>query len=280
MGIAAFLVSASFLLVRTRFFIVVMILGFITGISPFVFSVVKESRISNEKVEMFMEFARNLAEGVKMGTPVSQCILHLGDKDYGDLSPHVKKLASQISLGIPLNFALKTFSADVNSTVISRSLTLIGEAERAGGSIGGILDAVAKAVTNADKLNKERKSTISNLIVQGYIIFGVFMVIIVIMQFQILPLLSGISFSDLSSSETEGFAGGGLTESFSGGEPISPEELSNSFLFLLMTQGFFSGLTIGKLSEGNVKAGIKHSFALMLFSFLFSTVSGFVFGGG
>ena len=43
--------------------------------------------------------------------------------------------------------------------------------------------------------------------------------------------------------------------------------LSLSFLLI---QGFFSGLIIGKLAEGNAKAGIKHSFALMLASFLVS----------
>ena len=35
----------------------------------------------------------------------------------------------------------------------------------------------------------------------------------------------------------------------SGGAPITQSELSNAFLYLLLVQGLFSGLTIGKLSE-------------------------------
>ena len=56
------------------------------------------------------------------------------------------------------------------------------------------------------------------------------------------------------------------------------DDVSSSFLYLLLIQGFFSGLTIGKLSEGNIKAGIRHSFALVLMSFLISTGAGLFFG--
>ena len=57
-GIGLILISASFLLIETKFFVVMLILGFTIGSVPFVFSLMKESRISNEKVEMFMEFAK------------------------------------------------------------------------------------------------------------------------------------------------------------------------------------------------------------------------------
>jgi len=41
--------------------------------------------------------------------------------------------------------------------------------------------------------------------------------------------------------------------------------------YLLLAQGLFAGLTIGKLTEGSIKKGIKHSFVLMISSFLVST---------
>ena len=63
-----------------------------------------------------------------------------------------------------------------------------------------------------------------------------------------------------------------------GGEPIDQQELSNAFLYLLLIQGFFSGLVIGKLSEGTIKPGIRHSFVLMLLAFLISAGANVVFG--
>ena len=264
------IILLSFLMLNTRFFFFIIGMGVIVGVSPFVISIVGESRIANEKEEMFLEFARNLVESVKTGTPISRSVINMKGKSYGVLSQHVDKLANQISLGIPLNKALVVFSKDVNNKSISRALTLIGQAERAGGNIGEILESVAKAVNMSDKLKKERKATISTLIVQGYIIFFVFMIIVLIMQFYIVPMISGIA--DVGSLGV-----GGIT-AIGGG--IEQEDISSAFLYLLLFQGFFSGLTIGKLSEGNIKAGVKHSFALVLVAFIISSVANLIAGGG
>lgn len=246
-------------------------IGIIIALTPFVMQIVHENKANTEKEEMFLEFARNLVESVKTGTPISKSILNIKDKSYGVLSDNIKKLANQISLGIPLNTALKVFSQDVGNRSISRSLTLIGQAERAGGEIGEILEAVAEAVTVSDKLKKERKAAISTLVVQGYIIFFVFMIIVLVMQFQILPMVSGIA--DVGSIGIGSIGAGG-----SAGGEIDSKEIADSFLYLLLVQGFFTGLTIGKLSEGDIKAGIKHSFALMLTSFLVSAAANIFMG--
>ena len=59
---------------------------------------------------------------------------------------------------------------------------------------------------------------------------------------------------------------------------LSQEELASAFLYLLLIQGFFSGITIGKLSEGSIKPGLKHSFALMLSAFLVSEGANIMLG--
>lgn len=242
-------------------------IGIFIGIAPFAFSLIQEANESQEKEDMFLEFSRNLVESVKSGTPISKSIVNFKDKNYGVLSPHINKLGNQIYLGIPLTSALEVFARDTNNATISRALTLIGQAEKAGGDIGEILEAVASAVGMADKLKKERKAAVSTLVVQGYIIFLVFIIIILVMQFKIIPMVAGL--------------GGELSEVGIGAEVkvnIEPKEIANSFLYLLLIQGFFSGLTIGKLSEGNIKNGIKHSLALMLISFLISASANLIFG--
>jgi flagellar protein FlaJ len=266
-GIALVLLALP--LRETRYFFFLVGLGVLIAFSPFVFSLVRESNKEAEKEEMFLEFSRNLVESVKSGNPINRSILNVKNRAYGPLSPHVKKLANQISIGIPLRHALQTFSKDVNNKTISRALTLIGQAEQAGGNIGNILESVAESVSVADKLKKERRSAISTLVVQGYIIFLVFLIIILVMQFRILPIVSGIS------------TGTGISGALGGisGSAIDPQELSNAFLYLLLVQGLFSGLTIGKLAEGSIRSGLKHSFALMLISFLVSSGANVLFGG-
>ncbi|MEK6820602.1 MAG: type II secretion system F family protein [Nanoarchaeota archaeon] len=232
----------------------------IISVLPFVFSLILESSREKENNEMFLEFSRNLAESVKAGTPISRSIMNLREKYYGSLTPHIKKLANQISLGIPVKKALEIFARDVDSRVISRAVTLIGEAEKAGGEIEGILESVAGSVNEIEKLKKERMSAIYSLVVQGYIIFFVFIVIMLIMQFKILPMTSEIS------------AGAGEIKELGGaGESYEMEELTKPILYLLVVQGLFTGLVIGKLAEGSLKAGVKHSFAMSALSLLIYT---------
>lgn len=268
-GAAIFIVLLAFLLTgNVRVF--VMGVGIFVGIAPFAFSFIHEANVTSEKEEMFLEFSRNLVESVKTGTPVSKSIVNLKNKQYGVLTPHVNKLANQISLGIPLSMALKIFGRDVQNKTISRALTLIGQAEKAGGDIGEILEAVADSVSMTDKLKKERKASVSTLVVQGYIIFIVFIIIILVMQFKIIPMVAGLG----GNLNEVGLLGGGG----GGGGTIDAKEIANSFLYLVLIQGFFSGLTIGKLAEGNIKNGIKHSLALMLISFLISASANLLLG--
>jgi flagellar protein FlaJ len=271
-GFGLAIIALSFLFSGAKIFYLIIGGGVLISVLPFVISLINESRIESEKEEMFLEFTRNLVESVKTGTPISKSIINLKGKAFGVLGPNIKKLANQISLGIPLNLALQVFSKDVDNITVSRTIILIGQAERAGGDIGEILESVAEAVSISDKLKKERKAAIATLVVQGYIIFFVFMIIILIMQFQILPMVSGIAELGSIGEGTFAKVGGG------GGEVIAQDDISNSFLYLLLVQGFFTGLTIGKLGEGGVKAGIKHSFALMLISFVVSAGANIMLG--
>ena len=261
-------IALSFFLFKTNLFFFILWFGILLTVSPFVYTTIQKTAISAKKEEMFLEFTRNLVESVQTGTPISKSIVNMKKKSFGVLSKHVQKLANQIALGIPLRTALEIFANDVDNTTVSRTITLIGQAERAGGNIGEILEAVAKAVSMVDKLKKERKSTISTLVVQGYIIFFVFMVIVLVMQFYIIPMITGIA-------DTGGLGIGGIT---AGASSITASDVSKAFLYLNIVQGVFSGLTIGKLSEGTLKGGIKHSFALVVLAFSIATIANVILG--
>src|SRR3989344_3449351 len=167
------------------------LLFFLIGISllvillPFIMQLMIRSRNYQETSEMFLEFSRNLAESVATGTPISKSIINMRGKNYGSLTANVQKLSNQIEIGIPVNRALETFANDVNNPVISRAVALINEAARAGGEIDYILESTAKSIAEIEKLKKERKEAIYNLVVQGYIIFFIFIGIMLVMQFKI-----------------------------------------------------------------------------------------------
>lgn len=82
------------------------------------------------------------------------------------------------------------------------------------------------------------------------------------MQIKILPMMSGIGSIGSIGTDVKNTA------------PTNNNlEFANSFIYLLLVQGFFSGLVIGLMSEENIKAGIKHSFALMILSYLTASIA-------
>ena len=171
---------------KASMFYFVLVLGLIMSVLPFMVSFLFGRGKQREKEEKFLEFTRDLVQGVKSGTPINKSIINLQRRDYGALTPHVKKLANQIYFGISLNVAFDTFAKETKSRVISRAMVLISEAQKAGGRIETIVEAVAKSVNQIENLRKERMSSVYNLVVQGYIIFFVFIIIMLILEFKIL----------------------------------------------------------------------------------------------
>ena len=86
------------------------------------------------------------------------------------------------------------------------------------------------------------------------------------MEFKILPITTQLN-SNFDLGEAGNFGGINLGNS----AQMDVKAFARPFLFLLITQGFFAGLIIGKISEGNVKAGLKHSFVLVAIAWLIST---------
>ena len=96
-------------------------------------------------------------------------------------------------------------------------------------------------------------------IITSYLIYFVFIFILVILQTFLIPALAGIpgsSGSDAAASESI----------------ISTQ----SFINFILIQGFFAGLVTGKMAEGSVVAGLKHSILLITTGYtLFSFASQF-----
>tara|TARA_B100001971_G_C18248204_1_gene576010 strand:+ start:1882 stop:2781 length:900 start_codon:yes stop_codon:yes gene_type:complete len=263
----------------TDLFYFVFGIAFVVVGFPFFLNLVIETNNMREKDRMFIEFSRNLVESVQAGTPISKSIINVRAKDYGALNPHVHKLANQISLGIPIKTSLQTFARDVGSENINKAINIISESEKAGGEIESILESVVTSVAQIEKLRKERRNAMYGLVVQGYIIFLIFIVIMVVMEFKILPIATGFTEDTSTQDEVNELSGLGVG-GFVNGPRASAEELARPFLWLLLIQGFFAGLVIGKLSEGNIKGGLKHSFILMVIGILLNTGIKVFFGSG
>ena len=234
-----------------------LVVSLLVGLLPFMLSILSKQGKYKEKEEKFLEFTRDLVENVKAGTPISKGIMNLSTRNYGELTKHVGKLANQLSIGITLSDAFTTFAKDTKSKVISRAVDLISEAERSGGRIDTILSSVSRSVNQIEQLRKERKAAISNLVTQGYLIFFIFIIIMLVLEFKILPLVSDLG-------------GGGEGMSMTTNS-MDSADLSTPLFVMILVQSFFAGLVIGKISEGSIKNGFKHSFILLAVTLLITT---------
>ena len=259
-------VLAYIFLRGTDLFYFILGISFVIAGLPFFIYLIVETNKTKEKERIFLEFARNLVENVKAGTPISKSVVNVTSKDYGDLNSHVQKLANQIALGIPVKTALQTFARDIDSPTITRAINIMSESEKAGGELEDILESVVNSVAQIEKLKKDRMNAIYGLVVQGYIIFFIFIIIMVVMEFKILPIAAGIG-TELGGSDVSGIPGFPIPPK----RILTAEQLAQPFLWLLVIQGFFTGLIIGKLSEGRAVPGLKHSFILMVIAILINT---------
>ena len=225
-------------------------------VADFVYSMGKEK----EKEEMFLEFMTDLSESVKTGIPISRSIINISKRNYKSLDKHVKKLANQIALGVPLTKALETFAKDTRNKIIGRSVELISQAERAGGKIEDIITAAVVNVREIEEIKKKRSSAIHSMTMQGYIIFFVFLLIMVFVQMKFIPEM----LKTLGGFEQTGFEFGLALQT----APIDLDFVNKVVLVLIVVQGFFSGIVISKLAEGKLLSGLKHSFILIAISFL------------
>ena len=89
------------------------------------------------------------------------------------------------------------------------------------------------------------------------------------LQVYLLPQLSEISGVSLTGFQI----GLGDDIGTTGGESIN---FNTIFTALIVIQGLFSGLVVGKFSEGSLLPGLKHSLIMVLVGYLiFATVVGF-----
>jgi archaeal flagellar protein FlaJ len=248
----------------TRWFFAALILAVNIGWLQFWLDFFKEIGRQKEVEQKFLEYVRALVSNVKSGLTIPGAIVHISEGDYGALTPHVRKLSNQISWGIPVHDALFIFAKDTKNSVIKRAIAIVIEAEKSGGDMENVLEAVTNSVLEVKKMKAERKSGTYSQIVQGYIVYLIFIGVMLMLQIKLFPLISdavqlgGASF-DIGSVIGEG----------------KKANLDNVFFSLVMIQALFAGIIIGKFSEGTFKQGLLHSLILMvLASLIVTTVKG------
>ena len=217
--------------------------------------------------ELFPVFLRDFVEAIRGGMTVPYALKSVSRNDYRALTPHVKKMAVQLDWGVPVERVLELFSNKVKSKIISRIISSVRESHRFGGSLADTLEALSNTAVEVERLREERRLYLHSQMITGYIIFFVFLAVIIALETFLVP-----TFSEMSG--TAFLTGGAASASISAEEGAkNAEQFKMIFQNLILIQGFFAGLAVGKMAEGAIVAGIKHSMFMMFIGTLVFTIA-------
>ena len=202
---------------------------------------------------------RDIADAQRTGLSLPRAVTESSKRNYGPLTPELKKMAAKISWGIPFDQAMRAFTDVADTELNNRSSILILEAQRSGGVIEDIFESAQKHVEDILGLRKERLGQMRPYIWIIYAAFIIFLLVIVVL-FQTFFYPMALMY--------ENFQDSGLGGVQMGLPPTVLESYKTLFLHMTMIEGLFSGLVAGKMGEGKAKAGLKHSTVMVLIGWI------------
>lgn len=274
-GIGVLILIADFLIFfsfkapigpTARWFYPLIILGLSAGWAQLWYDYLQEMKRQRRIEEKFMDFVRNIGSAVKSGISIPSSVLQASAKDYDELNPFLQKMANQIRMGIPIHKAFVNFAEDTGNETIQRAIAIVIEAEASGGDIQNVLESVTLSLASVRKLKEEQKSGTYSQIVQGYIIYFVFIAIMLVLQLKLFPKLTQMTGSP-------GAMSGGISLLGASDVASAPVNLDMIFFALMIIQGFFAGIMIGKFTEGKARSGLIHSLILITLGALVITTA-------
>jgi archaeal flagellar protein FlaJ len=247
---------------RFLYWIVVATLGFI---GPYGFYVAKQQREIKLIERRLPDFLRDVAEAGRFGMTLAEAIVVSSGGRYGKLTPEIKKMAAQITWGVPAAEALRLFAERVKTPMVQRVVAIIVKSSDAGGDVADVLTMVSHDTKENQLTEDERRIAMSTYIAVIYISFMVFLVTIWILDVTFLPKM-------LEASGALATTGGVVQSPLAQDLPAVVASIRIAFFIAVAVHGLGDGILAGVLDTGKIPNGLRHSFVLLviaLVAFLF-----------
>ena len=187
---------------------------------------------------------RSIVQAQETGMTLPQALEEASKRDYGPLTGELKKMTTQISWGMTFEEALLALERRVGTVLVQRTVPMIIEASRSGGHVERVFDPMGKFIQTTLLLDKERRNQTRPYLAIIYVAFFVFLFTIILLFRSFFASIEGLPIL--------------------GSSVMAPQEMQRMFFHMTAIQAFFGGLVAGKMGEGTINAGLKHSVILML----------------
>lgn len=227
-------------------FHILLVVGVIVALSvPALLIHFDEAR--KKKIDfMLPQFLRDVYEGQESGLTFLKALQASAARDYGPLTKELRQMVVQLSWGVEFEEAFTSFANRVDTEITKKTVALLLETTRLGGDIKASLSSVASFVTEMNNLREERESELKPYMTIIYISSIIFMIIMIIIYQSF--------FTSMASTAAGGFLK----------LPLSIEDFKAALFDLVIIVSFFGGITSGKLSQGKILSGLKHSISLIV----------------
>jgi len=198
--------------------------------------------------ERLPDLFRSIVQAQETGMTLPQAIEEASKRDYGPLTKELKKMTTHISWGMNFEESLLSLRRRVNTVLIQRIVPMIIEASRSGGRVEKVFDPMGKFIQTTLLLDKERRTQSRPYIAVIYLAFFVFLFTVVLLFRSFFANMQGLSMFATAA--------------------VPPSTLERIFSHMTSIQAFFGGLVAGKMGDGSMGAGLKHSLILMVCGYL------------
>ena len=191
---------------------------------------------------------RSIVQAQKSGMPLPQSLEEAAKRQYGPMTVELKKMVAQMSWGVSFEDALRSLGRRVDTTLMRQIIPLILEAQRSGGQVEKVFEPLEEFVQTTLTFDTERKTQTRPYLAIIYVAFFVFL-------FTIIILLKSF-FVDMADFKLSQF------------DLMAPTEARSIFFHMSSIQAFFGGLVAGKMGEGTIGGGLKHSVIMLTCGYL------------
>ena len=191
---------------------------------------------------------RSIVQAQKTGMTFPQAVEEASKRKYGPMTKELHKMVAQMSWGVSFEDALQSLGKRVDTALLRQTIPLILEAQRSGGQVEKVFEPLEEFVRTTLTFDAERKTQNRPYLAIIYVAFFVFL-------FTIIMFFKSF-FVDIVDFELSQF------------ELMPPSEARSIFFHMSAIQAFFGGLVAGKMGEGTVGGGLKHSVILLLCGYL------------
>jgi flagellar protein FlaJ len=220
-----------------------LVTGGLIAISfPLAIQYYRIARTNYNAEDSIPSFIRDVTESQKIGlSPEKSIIQATTRKYYGQFSQFLELIRSQIEWGIPLRRTFENIRQKIRSWFVIVNFAMMIETIEIGGNSSQALEILSEYSEKEREVQTSRRA-----LLKPYIILAFVWSVLIAVTTTIVALTTSLMTTVVSTS-------------LSSVAVLAMENQMSVFSIGIIFQCWISGFFIGKISEGNLAAGFKHS---------------------